>query len=158
MTSRARSRRISNIQIDFREQVGSDSLSGIRKESEKGDQKRVLLTSSAIQTSLGLIYFTRATQYFDSSSQRRFAMGKINWARVLVGGLLAGFIINIFEYVTNGVVLAADWDAAMKALGRHLSMSAVAVFIVGASSEESQRSGYMPLPAQGSVPVLRPQR
>jgi len=58
-------------------------------------------------------------------------MGKINWVRVLLGGLLAGFIINIFEYVTNGVVLAADWDAAMKALGRHLSMSAVAVFIVG---------------------------
>jgi hypothetical protein len=51
-------------------------------------------------------------------------MGKINWERVLLGGLLAGFIINIFEYVTNGVVLAANWDAAMKALGRHLSMSA----------------------------------
>ena len=30
-------------------------------------------------------------------------MGKINWARVLLGGLVAGFIINIFEYVTNGV-------------------------------------------------------
>ncbi len=58
-------------------------------------------------------------------------MGKINWARVLLGGLLAGLIINIFEYVTNGVVLAAAWDAAMKALGRHLSMSAIAVFIVG---------------------------
>ena len=57
-------------------------------------------------------------------------MGKIDWARVLLGGLVAGFIINIFEYVTNGVVLAADWDAAMKALGRHLSMSPVAVFIV----------------------------
>ena len=86
-------------------------------------------------------------------------MGTINWARVLLGGLLAGFIINIFEYVTNGLVLAADWDAAMKALGRHLSMSVVAVFIVGgASSEESQRSGYMRQPAHGSVPVLRPQR
>src|SRR6267143_888447 len=117
-----------------------------------GALKWVLLTSCAIRTSLGLTYFTRATQYFDASSQRRFAMGKINWARVLLGGLLAGFIINIFEYVTNGVVLAADWDAAMKALGRHLSMTAVAVFIVGASSEESQRSGYMRLSAHGSVP------
>ena len=58
-------------------------------------------------------------------------MGKINWTRVLLGGLLAGLIINIFQYVTNGVVLAANWDAAMKALGRQLSMSAVAVFIVG---------------------------
>ena len=34
-------------------------------------------------------------------------MGKINWARVLLGGLIAGLVINIFEYVTNGVVLAA---------------------------------------------------
>jgi hypothetical protein len=56
------------------------------------------------------------------------------------------------------VLIAAHWDAAMKALGRHLSMSAVAVFIVGAASEESQRSGYIRLPAHGSVPVLRPQR
>src|SRR5260370_3431450 len=91
----------------------------------------VLLTSCAIQNSLGLIYFPRAKQYFNSSSQRRFVMGKINWTRVLLGGLFAGFIINIFEYVTNGVVLAAAWDAAMNALGRHLSNSAVAVFIVG---------------------------
>src|SRR2546429_9659628 len=44
----------------------------------------LLLTSCAIRTSLGLNYFTRAKQYFDSSSQRRFAMGKINWARVLL--------------------------------------------------------------------------
>ena len=58
-------------------------------------------------------------------------MGKINWVRVLLGGLLAGLVINIFEYVTNGILLAANWDAAMKALGRQLSMSAIAVFIVG---------------------------
>ena len=41
-------------------------------------------------------------------------MGKINWVQVLLGGLVAGLVINIFEYVTNGVVLAANWDAAMK--------------------------------------------
>ena len=29
---------------------------------------------------------------------------KINWGRVFVGGLVADFIINLFEYVTNGVV------------------------------------------------------
>lgn len=45
-------------------------------------------------------------------------MGKINIARVLLGGLLAGFIINLFEYVTNGVVFAAQWDAYEKAVGR----------------------------------------
>src|SRR5260370_13268037 len=61
----------------------------------------------------------------------RVGMGKVDWVGVVLGGLVAGLMINIFEYVTNGVVLAANWDAAMKALGRQLSMSAVAVFIVG---------------------------
>jgi len=45
-------------------------------------------------------------------------MGKINWARVFLGGLLAGVIINVFEFVTNGVFLATEWEAMMKALGR----------------------------------------
>ncbi len=40
-------------------------------------------------------------------------MGKINWGRVLLGGLLAGIVVNVFEYVTNGVVLASDWNAVM---------------------------------------------
>jgi hypothetical protein len=56
-------------------------------------------------------------------------MGRINWGRVFLGGLLAGVVINIFEYVTNGVVLAAEWEAAMKALGRQMSNSAIAVFV-----------------------------
>ena len=41
-------------------------------------------------------------------------MGRINWGRVFVGGLVGGLIINLFECLTNGVVLAANWDAAMK--------------------------------------------
>jgi hypothetical protein len=45
-------------------------------------------------------------------------VGKINWARVFLGGLVAGAIINLFEFVTNGVFLAAEWDAMMKSLGR----------------------------------------
>jgi len=57
-------------------------------------------------------------------------MGKINWGRVILGGLLAGVIINIFEYCTNGVALKADWDAAMKALGHQMSTSAIGVYIV----------------------------
>ena len=35
---------------------------------------------------------------------------------MFVGGLAANLIINLFEYVTNGVVLAPNWDAPMKAL------------------------------------------
>jgi hypothetical protein len=57
-------------------------------------------------------------------------MGKINWGRVIAGGIVAGIVINIFEYITNGRVLAADWAAAMQNLGRQMPPSAIPIFIV----------------------------
>jgi hypothetical protein len=57
-------------------------------------------------------------------------MGKINWARVILGGIVAGVIINVFESVTNGVILTHDWQAAMTALGRTMEPSAIAVFVI----------------------------
>lgn len=45
-------------------------------------------------------------------------MRSINWGRVILGGLLAGMVINVFEFFLNGVILAKDWQAAMLALGR----------------------------------------
>lgn len=45
-------------------------------------------------------------------------MGKISVGRVIGGGLLAGVVINIIEFLVNGLWLAADWEAAMKALGK----------------------------------------
>ncbi len=57
-------------------------------------------------------------------------MGKINLARVFLGGLLAGLIINIFEYVLNGVMFASQWDAYMKVLGRQMRPGAIPFFIV----------------------------
>jgi hypothetical protein len=57
-------------------------------------------------------------------------MGKINWGRVLLGGLVAGVVINIFEYVLNNFVIAADSRAAMKALGVQMPPNAIPVFIV----------------------------
>ena len=57
-------------------------------------------------------------------------MGKINWGRVILGGIVAGLIINIFEFCLNGVILAHDWDAAMKALGRTMAPSAIPMFII----------------------------
>lgn len=59
-------------------------------------------------------------------------MSKINAARVLLGGLLAGVIINLSEWFWNGVVFAKDFEEAMKALNRPeaLSGQAMAVFIV----------------------------
>src|SRR5260221_13549734 len=57
-------------------------------------------------------------------------MGKINFARAFLGGLLAGLILNIFEYVLNGVVFASQWDAYMKVLGRQMRPGAIPFFIV----------------------------
>jgi hypothetical protein len=41
-----------------------------------------------------------------------------NRVRVVLGGLLAGVVINIVEFITNGIVLKADWGQAMQALGK----------------------------------------
>jgi hypothetical protein len=57
-------------------------------------------------------------------------MGKTNKARVILGGLLAGLIINIFEYVLNGVVFAPQWAAYEKALGRQMRPGAIPFFII----------------------------
>jgi hypothetical protein len=36
-------------------------------------------------------------------------MGKINLGRVIMGGIVAGIIINVVEYVLNAIVLADRW-------------------------------------------------
>src|SRR6266700_768753 len=82
----------------------------------------------------------RGRQPLPSTKARRYnqpnfhpkeqAMGKINWNRVILGGLVAGVIINIFEFVLNGVILAKDMEAAMTALGRQVGGSALAMFTV----------------------------
>jgi hypothetical protein len=50
-------------------------------------------------------------------------MSKINWQRVILGGLLAGVIIDAFEGVTNGVVFASDWANVMKGLNSSTNFS-----------------------------------
>jgi hypothetical protein len=49
-------------------------------------------------------------------------MNKINMGRVLLGGVIAGVIIDVGEGVLNGVVLSEDWRAAMQALGKSPDM------------------------------------
>jgi len=44
-------------------------------------------------------------------------MGKINVARVILGGLLAGLVMNISEYVLNIYVIAEESEAIMQRLG-----------------------------------------
>jgi hypothetical protein len=48
-------------------------------------------------------------------------MGNINMNRVLAGGLAAGLLINVCEYGLNEFILAKDWEAAMKMLGREIA-------------------------------------
>jgi MFS family permease len=51
-------------------------------------------------------------------------MDKINWTRVILGGLLAGVVINVVEFVLNSLVLGPQFAAAMEALGKPGGMTA----------------------------------
>lgn len=58
-------------------------------------------------------------------------MGKINLGRVVAGGLLAGLVLNVYDYVLNGVILSDQWTAAMTALGRgEMGMGAIKWFVM----------------------------
>ena len=45
-------------------------------------------------------------------------MGRINLKGVIIGGLVAGVVLNVFDYVLFGVVLRNDMAAAMQALNQ----------------------------------------
>jgi hypothetical protein len=45
-------------------------------------------------------------------------MGKINMPKVVIGGLLTGFVLNVVDYVMFGVVFKDQMAAAMQALGK----------------------------------------
>src|SRR5437588_12820928 len=58
-------------------------------------------------------------------------MNSINWTRVLLGGLVAGVIVDVFEGLLNGVFLAQDWAAAMRAINKpEVTGPAIAMFNV----------------------------
>ncbi|MGH7699005.1 MAG: hypothetical protein ACREMJ_00575 [Gemmatimonadales bacterium] len=58
-------------------------------------------------------------------------MGKINMQGVLVGGLLAGLVLNVVDYLLYGVILAEDINMAMQALGKGpIGGSAIVWFVV----------------------------
>ena len=44
-------------------------------------------------------------------------MGNINLSRVVIGGLFAGLVINIGEYILNGIVIATQWAALREQFG-----------------------------------------
>jgi hypothetical protein len=45
-------------------------------------------------------------------------MTKTNLARVVLGGIVAGLVLNILGYIVDGILLAPQWNAGMTALGR----------------------------------------
>jgi hypothetical protein len=58
-------------------------------------------------------------------------MQKINWSRVILGGLLAGVVINICEFLVDGLLLGDQWVAVMKNLHRPpMGAGANAAFVV----------------------------
>ena len=55
-------------------------------------------------------------------------MSRINTGRVIIGGLVAGVVLNCIDYVVNGMWLAPQWTAASAKLGSGLdAMSGNAV-------------------------------
>ena len=59
-------------------------------------------------------------------------MKGINLGRVIIGGLVAGVLINISEFVLNTVVLKFEMEAGMKALGKTVPQSGgtIAVWMI----------------------------
>jgi hypothetical protein len=51
-------------------------------------------------------------------------MGRINFSRVVLGGILAGILINISEYLRYDVVLRGEFEEGLRALGRGLPKGA----------------------------------
>jgi hypothetical protein len=47
-------------------------------------------------------------------------VGTINWGKVVLGGLVAGIIIDVVEGILEGVILGPEWRQAMQALGHPL--------------------------------------
>ena len=58
-------------------------------------------------------------------------MGRINYGRVVLGGLVAGVVMNLGETVLNSQILMKDWEDAMRAIGKQpMGGATIATLIV----------------------------
>ena len=57
-------------------------------------------------------------------------MGRINVKGVIVGGLVAGLVLNIFDFLVWGVWLGPDMAAAMQAAGRPPVDNLIPLFVI----------------------------
>jgi MFS family permease len=60
-------------------------------------------------------------------------MGKINFGRVLLGGLVAGLVINIGEFLLNGIVLHSQMEADFKRMNLTPPGNSFVVLAVGST-------------------------
>ena len=65
-------------------------------------------------------------------------MGKINWMRLLIGGLVAGVVINVLQFAASALLVRPSLSATLKALGFSLketpgtmALWAVLYFLLG---------------------------
>ncbi|MDP3912110.1 MAG: hypothetical protein Q8Q14_17135 [Gemmatimonadales bacterium] len=58
-------------------------------------------------------------------------MGKINLQKAIIGGLVAGVVLNVVDFITYGVVLKDDMAAAMAALGKPAVSDSMILLFVG---------------------------
>lgn len=57
-------------------------------------------------------------------------MGKINMGRVVLGGLVAGVVINIGEFILNIPILGGLWNQALQSLNRPPMETGVPIFYI----------------------------
>ncbi len=59
-------------------------------------------------------------------------MAHTSFGRIIGGGFLAGVVINVIEFVVNGMILGKMWEQAMQALGKTptFSLGAIVLFNV----------------------------
>jgi len=57
-------------------------------------------------------------------------MGKINWGRVFLGGLLAGVVVNIGESLFHGVIFKTQVEEAVRALGKDPAAASMVIWII----------------------------
>ena len=57
-------------------------------------------------------------------------MGKINWTRVLIGGLIGGVVGNALWFAAWGLLIRPSLSAALEALGRPLQETVTAAVLM----------------------------
>jgi len=56
-------------------------------------------------------------------------MRSVNWGRVILGGIVAGIVVNVSETLLNAVVLRRQNEEMMRALGKTMPVSGAAMAV-----------------------------